>query len=181
MSFNRKLLAATAAVALALPAAVMAEEQTAQSEITGEIVGACTISATNIDFGQKSAAEVGNVFTQQSAITVNCSQNLPYKVYAEISPSVEMRAPAAQGGGTSTETKPVTQNSIALGEKGTVALFSDSNATAAFPHDVSSALVRNGTGSPETIDVYAKWTMPATISNGSFGRYKVSVANKIVF
>lgn len=69
--------AIAAAAVMALPAAAHAATATTSFQVTANVLAACTVSATNLAFGNYSAA-TGNSGT--SAITVSCVSSTPYTI-----------------------------------------------------------------------------------------------------
>jgi len=67
-------------LSLVISNSVYASEQNATSDVTGEIVGTCTIAAESTDFGQVPVAQAGTTIDRTVNLAVNCSDKVNYKL-----------------------------------------------------------------------------------------------------
>ena len=176
-------LAVTAACAQAL-----AGQESATSEVTGEIVGACTVAAENASFGQIPVDQAGSTIDSTVNLTVNCSNNVSYQV--ALDPTVPMEftlnTDLAAGNPASTSNISFSGNALTLtngaGPIGQLAYWADPGKTTAMEVGAPTTS-RTGTGSDETIPVTVSWTLPdsGSLTSASFGLWKVTNTYNIVF
>lgn len=183
-----RLSLALAVAGLGLFGTALASEETAQSEVSGEIVGACTIAADNADFGQVPVSEAGTTIDRTVNLTVNCSTAVMYQV------AVASEAPweyatnldIVNGNPPATGTLNFASNTLTLANGaspvGTVGYWADAGKSTPFEVGVP-VTSRAGTGSDETIPVTLAWTLPdaGSLQGNSFVRWKLTNTYKVVF
>jgi len=173
-------------LSLVISNSVYASEQDATSDVTGEIVGACTIAAENTDFGQVPVAQAGTTIDRTVNLTVNCSNNVNYKLAVSSDAPMEFTPSAGAGGSAQSATLTFAGNALDLVNAGApvgqLKYWSDAGKTTAFDVGASST-VRAGTGLAQVIPVTVAWTLPSAgaVQGNSFGKFKVTNTYKVTF
>ena len=186
-SYNIQQIALAVAVAMT-GGSVAAGEDSADSEVSGEIVGACTIAAENADFGQVPVSEAGTTIDRTVNLTVNCSNAVSYRVaLASTAPwEYTSNLDVVAGNPASTGTLNFSANTLTLANGsdpiGTVGFWADAGKSTAFDVGTSDT-ARTGTGSDQTIPVTVAWTLPSSgnIAANSFSRWKLTNTYEIKF
>lgn len=181
-----RLAAGALCLSLAISGSVRANEKNATSEVTGEIVGACTVAAENADFGQVPVSQAGTTIERTVNLTVNCSDKVNYKLFVMNDAPMEFTPNAGAGGGVQSVSLSFQGNTLGLTNAGApigqLSYWGDSSKTKAF--DVgTSAVARVGNGLDQVIPVTIAWALPsaASLQSGSFGRFKVTNTYKVEF
>lgn len=186
MKLNKLLIGVIGAL---LAGESLAGEQTASSELIGEIAASCTISATNADFGTATQAQAGQTLTANPNLTINCSNGSGYSYFLDQSVNYELTkntslftgAPVVTGAGTISG---ASDYDLLNGTDpiGKFTYWSSTAKTVKMP-TASNVLTGTGSGAAQTIALAVDWTLPSSvaITGGSYGRFKLTNNYKVVF
>lgn len=166
----------------------MAGDDSATSEVSGEIVGSCTIAAENGGFGQVPIEQAGTAVDTTVNLTVNCSNSVLYQIALDPSVPMDFLSSLDQAAGNPASQSSLTfsANELTLingaGAIGTLSYWTDVAKTTAM--DVGTAAnSRTGTGADETIPITVSWLLPSAdaLSEESFGLWTVTNTYNILF
>lgn len=166
----------------------VAGDDSATSEVSGEIVAACTVTAENGSFGQVPVDQAGQTVDTTVNLSVQCSSSVAYQLTVE--PEVPMEfttnTDLAAGNPATSSSLTFSGNTLNLfngaGPIGALSYWLDSSKTT--PVDVGTPTgSRIGTGAEETIPVTLAWVLPSSgsLTTESFGAWRVTNTYRVVF
>lgn len=185
----KKFFKLAAVTALVIGAGVaVAAENSGTSEVTGQLVGSCSIAASNVAHGQIAVGTaLAGASDKTSTLTVNCSSGVGYKVWLEpTAVPIEYTASAALGGGVNATTAAIAAGVLTLtnggAPVGVLRYWQEAGKTTPFPQTLGTGLARTGTGADQTIDAVVEWDARGiTPAEGSFAAWKVTNTYKVSF